>query len=96
MLAEISEQWPETCTRGVVGQRRRWTLKCMRLDECHRITELTKRRSWSLIVRGPKRRGWGFYAPDGWIPWTIYDAERRRDGLVAEISNVDDPRIAQR
>lgn len=24
---------------------------------------------WSLFITGPKRRSWGFYAPEGWIPW---------------------------
>lgn len=74
--------------------RRRWSIRTMRLDEAHTITALHKRRSWSLVIHGPKRRPWGFYLPEGWVHWEIYDqtvrAERR--DMWAEISNVDDPR----
>jgi hypothetical protein len=39
----------------------------MRLDECHRITHLSRRHVWTLVVRGPRVRSWGFYEPDGWV-----------------------------
>jgi hypothetical protein len=35
--------------------------------------------AWSLFITGPKRREWGFHAPDGWIHWKDYvdDPARR-------------------
>jgi hypothetical protein len=27
---------------------------------------------WSLWIRGPWRREWGFYTQDGWMPWHEY------------------------
>lgn len=77
-LARIAEEHP-TCTRGV-PERRRWlSAKTMRLDECHTITDLTRRTSWSLVVKGPRRRSWGFYLPDGYMPEAQYDATVRAD-----------------
>lgn len=75
---------------------RRWlTVKAMRLDECHRITELHRRSCWTLVVRGPRRRNWGFYLPTGYMPWREYDqtirAERR--DLFADITSEGDPRV---
>lgn len=59
--------------RGEV-QRVRWlSARLMRLDECHRITELRRKTSWSLVICGPVRRGWGFYTSDGYVPEPIYD-----------------------
>lgn len=81
MLAKIAERWPETCTRGVVEQRRWLSLRMLRLDECHRVTALHRRRVWTLVVHGPRRRSWGFYLPSGYIGEKEYDetvrAERR-------------------
>lgn len=81
MLAQIADRWPETCQRGVVEKVRPFRPRRMRLDECHTITELTRRTSWSLVINGPRRRTWGFFMPDGWIDYQTYDrtvrAERR-------------------
>lgn len=87
MLARIAEAHP-TCTRGVVGRRRWLSVKTMRLDECHTITDLTRRTSWSLIIKGPRRRKWGFYLPDGYMPERQYDATVRaeRRDMWAEVS----------
>ncbi len=68
-------------TRGDVVTRRRWSVRVMRLDECHRIISLNGRRCWTLVIHGPKRGTWGFYLPTGWVDWITYDrtvrAERR-------------------
>lgn len=81
LLASIAEHWPDTCTRGVVENRRPFTWRLMRLDECHRITRLHRRRAWTLVFIGPVRRSWGFYLPSGYIGERQYDetvrAERR-------------------
>jgi hypothetical protein len=92
--AEWAERFPGVCTRGFVERRRRWSFKVMRLDECHRITELAGRHCWTLVLHGPRRQKWGFYLPNGWMFKDKYDqtvrAERR--DLFPEASNVDDPR----
>lgn len=54
------------------------------LNECHRITKLTRRTCWTLVLRGPRVREWGFYAPDGWIKDEDYSA-RRRDLWTEEL-----------
>jgi hypothetical protein len=79
--------------RGVLTYRRPLSVRVMRLDEAHRIVRLHRRRSWSLVVHGPTRRGWGFYLPSGWMPWREYDATVRADrrDLWAEISSNDPP-----
>lgn len=55
-------------TRRIVSApRKSWSLRSMRLDECHRIVCLNGPVSWSLVIHGPNRRPWGFYTPDGWV-----------------------------
>lgn len=73
--------------RGRLNYRRRWTWQVLRMDECHRITHLMDdkgneiRTCWSLVIHGPKVRGWGFYLPTGFMDEHTYDrtvrAERR-------------------
>lgn len=80
-LATIAEAWPDTCTRGVENVRRAGSLQMTRLDEAHTVSRLLRRHSWSLVLRGPRRRGWGFYLPTGYMDEHTYDrtirAERR-------------------
>lgn len=77
-----SGRWFPNRRRGaVVEARRPGTLRTMRLDECHTITHLFRRTSWSLVIGGPYVRRWGFYTADGWVDERTYDetvrAERR-------------------
>lgn len=80
-LAQWAERWPTTCRRGVENERRVGSVQSMRLDECHSITELRRRTCWTLVIGGPRRRGWGFYLPTGFVDERTYDetvrAERR-------------------
>lgn len=80
-LAAIAEAYPRTCTRGVLERRQPWRPRVMRMDECHSITALQRRTSWSLVIGGPRRRVWGFYLPAGYMTEAEYDrtvrAERR-------------------
>lgn len=62
-----------TCNRGYDVERPRWSFKMMRLDECHRITELVGSSCWTIVFRGPRRRGWGFYIPGGFVDEKTYD-----------------------
>ena len=78
-LAQVAEQFPATATRGVAVERRPGSIRNMRLDECHTITRLRRRTSWTLIVRGPRRRRWGFYLPTGYMPEAEYDATVRAE-----------------
>lgn len=77
-LALLADRW-DTCTRGVVGQVRVGRPRLMRLDECHRITALRRHSCWTLVFRGPRRRGWGFYGAGGYIDEVTYDLTERRD-----------------
>lgn len=57
------------------------SFKPMRLDECHQIIKLDKPVVWTIILKGVRRRTWGFYLPAGyWMPAKEYDrllGERR-------------------
>lgn len=65
--------------RGVVCARRHGSARTMRLDECHRITQLTSSTCWTLVVHGPRRRLWGFFLPSGWVDEHTYDDTVRVD-----------------
>lgn len=54
----------------------------------HRITE-TLPRTWTLVLRGPKSRPWGFYLPTGYVVQTAYDYRARRP--LAETRGRHDP-----
>lgn len=57
----------DTARRGVEQHRRRFSVRTMRLDECHRIIGLDRSPTWTIVIRGPIRRRWGFYEPTGWV-----------------------------
>lgn len=73
----------------VVGRRwARWSWHSMPLTVAHRIISV-KPRTWTLVLRGPTRRAWGFYVPaptsDGvwwWVKNTEYDYATRRPNKV--------------
>lgn len=49
----------------------------MPLDVAHRIVG-ARPNTWTLVLRGPTRREWGFYPPGGKVSWTEYDYKSRR------------------
>jgi len=51
--------------------RVRW-INFKRAEDQHRIHFLSRDMVVSLVIRGARRREWGFYAPEGWIPWQEY------------------------
>jgi len=48
----------------------RW-VTAKRAEDAHRIEAVPPGGAWTLVLRGPRRRTWGFYAPN-WIPWHVY------------------------
>lgn len=79
LFAAVACRYPATCTPGV-PERRRWlSWRVMRLDECHRITDLTRRPVWTLVLHGPRRRSWGFFTADGWVHYRTYDETHRAE-----------------
>lgn len=54
-----------------------WSVHRVPLTVAHRIT-VAAPGTWTLVLRGPTRRVWGFYLPDGRVPWTEYDYQTRR------------------
>jgi hypothetical protein len=78
-LAALAEQWPDSAARGVVEHRGRWSVKAMRLDECHRVVGLDGRSCWTIVIRGPGRRRWGFYMPGGWVDEHTYEDTARSE-----------------
>jgi hypothetical protein len=86
VFAALADRWPTGCTRGVVERRKAFTVRGLRLGECHRIVELLAPKVWTLVVRGAtradragERRLWGFYLPSGWVDEATYDETVRAD-----------------
>lgn len=78
LYARLAEKF-RYCERGVRVERRWLSVRTMRLDECHTIIDLHRRRCWTLVLAGPDRRRWGFYLPDGYMPEEQYDRTVRAD-----------------
>jgi hypothetical protein len=55
------------------------TVHRLRLTECHRITDLYRSPTWTLIVVGRRQQSWGFYTPDGFVDHRDYDVDGRRE-----------------
>lgn len=74
ILAEFSAEQ----ARGERQHVRRWRPRVMRLDECHRITDLLGRYVVTVVMHGPVRRTWGFYTADGFDTEGVYESTTRR------------------
>lgn len=69
---------------GTPGVARSWrwlSIHWMPLHVAHRITA-AKPGTWTLVLRGPTHRRWGFYLPGGWIDWERYPYEKRRPSSI--------------
>lgn len=91
-----SEQVADTREPWLWRRRRweRWSVHRMPFTVCHRIFDADPG-TWTLIVRGPKSRTWGFYLSDEprWVPWDQYDYATRRPNHVA--SNKPEERMVK-
>jgi hypothetical protein len=67
--------FPYPHVEGPVGPRvqrwKRWSWHRMPTDQAHMI-DAVEPRTKTLILAGRRRRTWGFFTPDGWVPWTEY------------------------
>ena len=63
--------------RGLVRTWRRGSIHRIRMTEAHRII-VADPGTRTILLRGRKTRGWGFYLPIGWIDQTRYDYDARR------------------
>lgn len=53
--------------------RRGWmSLGFRRSTDLHRIVDLLRRPTWTLLLVGRKRRRWGFQTDSGWIDYRTY------------------------
>jgi hypothetical protein len=50
---------------------KRWSLHRMGTEHAHSITTVEPRTK-TLVFAGRRRRTWGFFTEDGWVPWTEY------------------------
>lgn len=82
----------ETNTDGRERHVRWWNLKLVRrgrglfgwrsegVPDNHRITRLCRVPTTTLVLNGRRRRVWGYYTEDGWVPWDGYVAYLRDHG----------------
>ncbi len=78
LFAQLAERWP-TCKRGVERGWRAGSFHRLRLTECHRITNLHRSPTWTLVITGPRQQSWGFYQPEGFVDHREYDYVVRRE-----------------
>lgn len=52
---------------------KRWSLHQMPTDKAHKISTLLGPTITVLLV-GRRKRDWGFWTEDGWVPWREYNA----------------------
>lgn len=71
---------------GLKGFRGRFSIGFRRADHRHRVElpiddEGNKIPCWTIILTGPKCRDWGFWCPQGFVPWRRF-VSRRDSGKV--------------
>lgn len=47
-----------------------------RAADAHRVQLIDNKPVWTLFIRGPTVREWGFLCPQGWRHWTEYTSVR--------------------
>lgn len=80
--AKVADRWPETCQPGIERRFGWLSVHRMPLTVAHRITAALPN-TWTLVLRGPTRRVWGFYLPTGRVAWTEYPYETRRPSEIS-------------
>ena len=38
----------------------------------HRLELIDGKPAWTIFITGPKRRKWGFWCPQGFVPWELF------------------------
>ena len=75
---ELSCVWPGRRIRSWPHRwekkRGRWSVHRMNQSLAHRITHV-RPRTKTLVLVGPRRSEWGFYAPR-FVPWQEYEARK--------------------
>lgn len=55
----------------------RWfNFKRARPEDRHRVVSLSRTPTWTLVIRGPRTRPWGFHTESGWVFYQDYEAGR--------------------
>ena len=74
----LSGCYIEHLAGGHTAIRRPWRpweqfrLVFRRAETQHRVQLIGDRKVWTLFLRGPTVREWGFACPNGWIHWTKF------------------------
>jgi len=61
--------------RGYRVHRPLWSWKWTPMTDAHRIDVLHQPSVWTLVLRGPRLRHWGFYEPRGFVDWRTHKAQ---------------------
>lgn len=56
----------EILDRAETHHRKRWSVHRMSMDSAHLITHIEPH-TRTIVLRGPRRRLWGFWTKDGWV-----------------------------
>lgn len=59
------------------------TFNFKRAEDLHRLEIPEGRTTWTLVVRGPVRREWGFMTDNGWVHWSDFTTARQGLGEAA-------------
>lgn len=66
-----------------------WRIYFCGLRFRHRITDLPRGRSWTLVLCGPRSQAWGFFTTGGWMHWQKFvDAARSQRVLWCDDGRV--------
>lgn len=86
----LSGQYSEVTNQPGAKHYHRGSVKFRPAEYCHQLYAVYEP-TWTLVIRGRRRREWGFITPKGWMRWDTYETmllagqnERPRDKYLRE------------
>lgn len=75
----VPAQQPKDSHAGLASFAKRWdtwkvgSVHYMRATDQHTIEQLLGVPTYTLVLRGRRKRTWGFHTKDGFVPWNEYE-----------------------
>jgi len=77
-LDAFASNFDDRSMRDMCSRKRKWPGMVLfrRATHRHRVVLIDGKPAWTLVIRGPYVRDWGFFTYQGWQRWKEYFKER--------------------
>lgn len=67
----VEGRWISPGHLTVARRHRRFSLRRLKVNQLHKVTELSRGGAWTLCFVGRRQREWGFLVGERWIRWDL-------------------------